>query len=183
MTQVREVGAEALDRWAEVPIRFTVRARVVVRPTPAGFMLSEVPVTPSYEYDYDALEPPTRWRLWDLSQWGFLQAGGGAAAIAFRTPGLELLEGRPDCAALWDIRVHPDRRGAGIGRALFQAACAWARRRGASTMRIETQDINAPACRFYQRQGGRLESATPGAYANHPEQVQLLWSLGLAAPA
>ncbi len=187
MTEVREVGQEALDRWAEVPIRFVVRSRLVVTRAAARFVLAEEPVDPPYEYDYDALEPPTHWRTWDLSGWGFLEAhdGGatvGRAAVAFRTPGLELLDGRDDFAALWDIRVHPAHRGAGIGRALFDAAARWVRARGASEMRIETQDINVPACRFYGRQGCRLEAATRGVYEGHPEQVQLLWRIALADP-
>lgn len=182
MTEIREAGPEALERWADVPIRFVVRSRVVVTRAAARFVLTEEPVDPPYEYDYDAQEPPAHWRMWDLSGWGFLEAhqGGqtvGRAAIAFRTPGLDLLDGRNDFAALWDIRVRPERRGAGTGRALFDAAARWARARGASEMRVETQDINVPACRFYERQGCRLEAANPGVYEGHPEQVQLLWRL------
>lgn len=188
MTDVREVGPEALDRWAEVPIRFVVRSRLVVTREAARFVLAEKPVDPPYEYDYDALELPTRWRLWDLSNWVFFEGLDGAgtvgrAAVAFRTPGLELLDGRDDFAALWDIRVRPECRGSGVGRALFEAAARWARARGATEMRVETQDINVPACRFYERQGCRLEATMPGVYAGHPEQVQLIWNLGLASRA
>jgi ribosomal protein S18 acetylase RimI-like enzyme len=35
--------------------------------------------------------------------------------------------------------------------------------------------VNVPACRLYQRLGFRLERASPGVYAELPEEVQLLW--------
>ena len=47
--------------------------------------------------------------------------------------------------------------------------------RGARRLRVETQDVNVPACRLYHAQGFRLERATPGAYAELPNEVQLLW--------
>jgi len=50
-----------------------------------------------------------------------------------------------------------------------------ARERGARRLRVETQDVNVPACRLYHAQGFRLERATPGAYAELPNEVQLLW--------
>ncbi len=49
------------------------------------------------------------------------------AVLAQRTPGVYMLEGRDDLAALWDIRVHPDARRDGIGHMLFEAATREAR--------------------------------------------------------
>lgn len=186
MIEIREERPPDLAAWSSVPIRFAVRSRFRVRP--GTLELVEERVEPAYEYDYDALEPPVRWREWDLSGWGFLAAfdGGvraGAAAIAMCTPGLGLLEGRGDLAALWDIRVRPEHRGKGVGKQLFEAALAWARDRGASELRVETQDINVPACRFYGRRGCRLAFANPGAYAHDRSQVQLLWALRLDGDA
>ncbi|KAF0243614.1 MAG: hypothetical protein FD180_3218 [Planctomycetota bacterium] len=182
-----EETAKALDDYASVPICFVVnvRYRILAQKSGGGeIALTEVPVNPPYEYDYDLLDHPSCWRQWDLRTWGFLAAFDGAtrvggAAIAFRTPGLGLLESREDLASLWDIRVRPERRGQGVGKLLFEAAKAWARKRGAREMRIETQDINVPACRFYAKQGCRLEAAHPGVYERQPEQVQLFWSTRL----
>jgi len=54
---------------------------------------------------------------------------------------------------LWDIRVSAAERGTGIGSALFRAAEDWARARGCGWLKIETQNVNAAACRFYQKMG------------------------------
>jgi GNAT superfamily N-acetyltransferase len=100
----------------------------------------------------------------------------GGAVVALRTPELPLLEGRSDLAALWDIRVAPDRRGCGLGAMLFRATEDWARARECVGLKVETQNVNVPACRFYQRQGCVLSSVQVGAYPSLPDEVQLIWS-------
>ena len=95
--------------------------------------------------------------------------------MAWDTPGLHMLGGREDLAALWDIRVHPELRRMGIGSDLFARACAWAREKRCKWLKVETQNINVPACKFYARQGCQLRSIHPDAYAEYPEEVQLLW--------
>jgi hypothetical protein len=42
-------------------------------------------------------------------------------------------------------------------------------------MTIETQNINVVACRFYARQGCALRTVNHMAYAEFPNEVQLLW--------
>ena len=59
--------------------------------------------------------------------------------------------------------------------ALFRAAEAWSRDRGCRQLKIETQNINVPACRFYLRQGCVLGGINRFAYREFPEEVQLLW--------
>jgi ribosomal protein S18 acetylase RimI-like enzyme len=76
---------------------------------------------------------------------------------------------------LWDLRVAPGQRGRGVGSALFAAVEAWARTRDCSALHAETQDINVPACRLYERRGCLLHHAVAGAYADFPDEVQLLW--------
>lgn len=88
---------------------------------------------------------------------------------------MHLLDGRPDVAALWDIRVRPDRRGTGTGTLLFRAAEAWARQRGCRVLKAETQNTNLAACRFYQRMGTTLSSVDRFAYPELPDEVQLIW--------
>ena len=63
-----------------------------------------------------------------------------------------MLNGRSDLGVLWDIRVHPDSRHCGIGTRLFEYAAAWLRERGGVLMKVETQNVNVPACRFYAKQ-------------------------------
>jgi GNAT superfamily N-acetyltransferase len=184
---VREAaGAEALAGYASVPIAFEVRSVFDVVEEGGGFVLKERAVAP-YHKDYDAVpgERPTDWPAhFDLSWWALFVAsdGGrrvGGAAVAIRTPGLEMLEGRDDLAVLWDLRVDPVARGRGVGAALFGAAAAWARGEGCRELKVETQDTNVPACRFYAACGCRLAGARRGAYPALPHEVQLIWRRAL----
>ncbi len=125
------------------------------------FVLSERPVEAPYVKDYDGIpgEGPSQWAgRFDISRWGFIRAesGGriiGGAVLAFDTGDVAMLEGRSDLAVLWDIRVSPHVRGKGIGSGLVRSSEAWATSRGCRQLKVETQNINLPACRFYRRQG------------------------------
>jgi GNAT superfamily N-acetyltransferase len=169
----------ALAAYATVPIAFTVRSVLDIAEDGA---LIERPVEP-YVKDYDALpgEAPTAWPAhFDLARWGLLGAHDdgrrvGGAAVAFHTPGVHMLEGRRDLAVVWDLRVAPDARGRGVGAELFAAAEAWARARGCRELKVETQNVNVPACRFYARQGCTLTEARRGAYPTLPHEIQMIW--------
>jgi GNAT superfamily N-acetyltransferase len=132
--------------------------------------------------DYDADERPAQWaKRWNIQNWGLVSAWDhatriGGAVIAFDTPGVSMLEGRRDLVVLWDIRVAPAWRRSGVGSMLFDAATSWARARGCSRLDVETQNINVPACRFYARMGCTLRRVDRFAYADLPDEVQLLWS-------
>jgi GNAT superfamily N-acetyltransferase len=120
-----------------------------------------------------------------VSNWGLLAAYAGderigGAVLAFRTPGVDMLEGRDDLAVVWDLRVHPQWRRKGVGRALFQAAERWAQARGCRQLKIEPQNNNVGACRFYASQGFTLVAVNPFAYPTLPEETQLLWRKDLA---
>ncbi len=146
----------------------------------------EEPVTP-YIKDYDATanKGPTVWaKRWDITNWGIMCAfdGGqcvGGAATAWRTDDLHMLDGREDLAVLWDLRVHPELRGKGVGTLLFAHALAWARERQCRELVVETQNINVPACRFYARQGCRLGAINRHAYGDALDETQLLWHKNL----
>jgi len=190
---VQQVGPEALEQYGRVPMSFTVESIFRVDVVDGGFgglTLTEEPVAEAYVKDYDAYdeEGPTRWaRRWDLSHWAFFLAGDensptGAAAAAMRTPGSHMLEDRDDLAVLWDIRVHPDHRRRGVGAALFDRAVEWARASGAVQLKIETQNINVPACRFYASRGCRLSAIDRDRYAGDPRvahEIMLIWRLDL----
>ena len=181
----------ALSEHAAIPITFVVDRILEVR-LPygglGGISLTETAVTDPYVKDYDALEGagPQRWPgRFDVSNWGFIAArrdgaGAGGAVIASKTPGLHMLGGRDDVAVLWDIRVSPRERGGGIGSALFRAAEDWARARGCRWLKIETQNVNVPACRFYHKMGCTLGAIDRYAYPGQPAEVQLLWWKALA---
>ena len=44
---------------------------------------------------------------------------------------------------------------------------------------METQDINALACRLYAALGCELRDVNPDAYLELPDETQLLWYLDL----
>ena len=183
---------QPLDRLAElaaVPIAFEVRSRFEIREGGAGreFTLIEWMVDPPYVKDYDVTAsggPDTWGARFDLARWGLLaavRAGRwvGGAVVAAQAAEVDLLEGRSDLALLWDIRVAPQDRGRGTGTALLDAAAAWATSRGCSELKVETQDINVPACRFYARSGFELRAIDHAAYPGLDE-VRMLWYRAIA---
>jgi GNAT superfamily N-acetyltransferase len=180
----------SLAEYGSVPIRFTVTSVLDVQPIEnglGGWHLTERQLDVPYEKDYDQPEPPTRWaRHGDLANWTTLAAYTedgeervGGAVVAHRTPGVYMLEGRDDLAVLWDIRVQPVVRGHGIGHLLFEAAATTARQWQCRLLKIETQNSNVAACRFYAREGCQLRGIHTGAYADFPDEIQLLWYLEL----
>ncbi len=173
-----------LEQYSTLPIAFEVTARFVVQPMEqglGGLLLVEEALETPYVKDYDAGEPPLRWRdSFDLSHWAVFMAFQyetliGGSVAAWNTPGLDMLEGRDDIAVLWDLRVHPEYRRCGVGHRLFRVAEDWARGKGCRSLKVETQNINVPACRFYARQGCTLRSIRQDAYREFPEETQLLW--------
>ena len=148
-----------------------------------GFALVERALRAPVKKDYDEEREnhPTEWpQRFDMSNWGVLAAKQrgqwvGGALVAFKTSGVTMLEGRTDLAVLWDIQVAPRARGRGVGSALFTAATQWAIGRECTTLKVETQNVNVPACRFYARQGCVLGAIDRFAYPDLPDEVQLLW--------
>jgi streptothricin acetyltransferase len=187
---------DLLSEYATIPITFEVRSIYQVETLDnglGGLRLVERPVSPSYIKDYDAYEdgPPTTWpRYFDMCNWGFLLAREspisppiGGTTIAWNTNGVNMLEGRDDLAVLWDIRVRPEQRGQGIGAQLLACAADWARQRDCTQLKIETQNINIPACRFYASQGCQLGVIHRYAYAGRPQvsnETMLIWYLRLS---
>lgn len=192
--EVREDSAAALAKYARVPIAFEVREIFDVaerEDASGGFVLTKRRLDAPYVKDYDAIEEesPAHWaKRFDVTNWGFLAAYAvgervGGAAVAFDSAGVHMVEGRADTAVLWDIRVAPQARGRGVGSALFRAAEAWAAARGCLRLKIETQNINVPACEFYARQGCELRAVDRFAYPRFPDEIQLLWYRALSRGA
>lgn len=186
---VRENPDVSLGDYEAIPISFRVERVLRIERPPegsTGFIFSEQRLDVPYVKDYD--QPgnrPTEWaQNWDISNWGILTAVDrgtlvGGAAVAWGTPEIWQLQGRRDMCALWDIRVLPPYRGQGVGAALFSAAANWGRARGAVGMKIETQSINVPACRFYASQGCTLAAVDVNAYPELPQEIQLIWYIKL----
>ncbi len=106
----------------------------------------------------------------------------GGLTLAYKTPGVYMLEDRDDLTVVWDIRVLSEYRYQGIGTILFQKAIEWARDKHCTQLKVETQNVNEPACRFYVKQGCKLGGLNRFAYQEDPltrEEVQLLWYLNI----
>jgi GNAT superfamily N-acetyltransferase len=175
------IGVEPVERLVEhatIPIAFLVERVLQVHVVDGGlggFRFSEVPASPPWTKDYDAIrgEGPTRWsRRFDISEWGLIAAydGGtriGGAVIAPATA--------PRDAVLWDLRVRPEDRSSGVGSALLDAVEQWNLDRGRTNLMIETQNINVPACRFYARHGCQLVGVDTRAYPELPGETRLQW--------
>lgn len=52
-----------------------------------------------------------------------------------------------------DLAVDPDRRSRGVGKAILDAAKAWARERGATHLELDSAEGRTDAHRFYEREG------------------------------
>ena len=189
--EIREVGPEALERYGQTPIRFMVESILQVEEIDGGLggvSLREEAVEEPYLKDYDEYdeEGPTRWpKRFDVSNWAFFMACErdqplGGAVVAYRTPDVHMLDGRTDLAVLWDLRVEPDHRRRGIGSGLFQQVVEWAVRRDCTQLKIETQNVNVAACRFYAAQGCYLGGHQRHVYPDPvSDEVMLLWYLDL----
>ena len=154
-----------------------------------GFLIREVAVEP-YLKDFCVGKDDSvmRWKKsWDLSNWAFFMAFDGdrpvgAAALAARTKEINMLSGRDDLSVLWDIRVDDTYKQQGIGQRLFDMATNWSREQGFIQMKIECQNNNVPAVKFYHKQGAILSMVDEYAYYNEPEyrhETQLIWYLDL----
>lgn len=188
--QIIEIPTSRLDEYDAIPSSFIVRSILtpeLVDGGLGGILLREVPVAQPYVKDYDSYgELPSDWpRQFDVTNWGFFMATEsgrpvGGAAVAFDTTGVFMLEACKDLSVLWDLRVRPEARGAGI--LLFRHAASWSRARGCTQMKIETQNVNVPACCFYQKMGARLGEIHRFGYVAVPaaaHEVMLCWYLDL----
>lgn len=188
--EIKEQDLTNVSNYARIPIAFTVSSVFDVtesREIPGKFIFTERTLSLPYVKDYDAIEGerPVDWaRRFDTASWRMFTAHidesqVGGAVVAVRTRDLTMLAGRDDLAVIWDIRVSPETRGRGVGTALFRAAESWARGQGCRYLRVETQNINVAACKFYAAQGCGLTAVNHDAYPGLPEEMQLIWEKAL----
>jgi GNAT superfamily N-acetyltransferase len=184
-----EIIQEELDHLSahgQISIAFEVRSILELRVADAGlggFILRERELAAPYVKDYDSIgeSRPDNWsQYFDIANWALHSAWiegrrVGGLVTAFRTEGLDMLERREDLVVIWDLRVSSALRGRGVGAALFAAAEAWAKAQRCRQLKVETQNVNVPACRFYVRGGCTLGGIHRFAYPQLPEEVQLFW--------
>lgn len=184
--RIVEEHIRMMPEYAGIPIAFEVRSIFQVDLIDGGLggiRFTETPVIAPWIKDYDAPdgEGPEAWaEKWDISNWGVISAFCddkrlGGCVVAYDTPGVGKLKASADNCFLWDIRVAPQYRGSGIGGLLVEEACRWARYRECLSLKVETQNINVPACRFYAGHGFKLSAVNRHAYAEMPDEVELIW--------
>jgi len=186
--RLADVTEADLDRYSSVPMRLLVESVLEVEPIDGGLgglRLVEHAVASPYlkDYDLDGGGPLDWSQQFDLVDWHLVLAFdgervvGGAASMP-GTPG----GGLGDIATLWDIRVAPDSRRRGIGRALLDDARESARARGFTALLVETQNVNVGACRFYANEGATLVAIDRLAYLGQPgveHEVRFDWAFDL----
>lgn len=174
------ITPDHLEKYASIPISFWATSVYQIEPLDGGlggFSMTEQPVVQPWLKDYDADESPMDWsKKFDLKNWGFFvgfdkETAVAGAAVALNTPEVNMLEKRRDLAVLWDIRVHPDWRGMGFGKIIFMHAADWARKQDCAQLKIETQNVNVPACKFYKAMGCELGMIHKYGYAAMPAVV------------
>ena len=116
----------------------------VVAAEPLGFALVERAARPPVRKRY-ALDPA------ELSAADHaLVAERGARVVGVAAMSVRAWNGRAELSHLY---VDAGARGTGVGRALLDAMRDHARRLGERCLWVETQNVNAPAIRFYRRHG------------------------------
>ena len=176
-----EVNKTSLNKYSEISIAFEL-----IHPKQTDLKYNEVSV-PTIK-DYDAYENPSCWAdHFDTSNWMIIHAyfedtKVGSAVIVHKTNECNMLENRTDLAVLWDIRVHPKYRnmykekGYSIGKFLLSQAELYAHMKwNCNEMKIETQDNNIQACKFYSRNGYTIKYSNPNIYEEFPDEIQLLY--------
>jgi ribosomal-protein-alanine N-acetyltransferase len=82
--------------------------------------------------------------------------------------------GAADEAELQSIAVAEDHWGRGVGSALMDSLCAWARAGGLRTLHLEVREGNMRARDFYARRGFTLAGRRPKYYRDNAEAALLL---------
>jgi ribosomal protein S18 acetylase RimI-like enzyme len=196
MVTIKQVDSSYFGQYDAIPMLVHVNSEYRLDKREKGLRginFVETPVEP-YIKDFRDVETESDvpWRKgwaskWDISNWAFLMAFDdekpvGAATVVTRTEGVNMLCGRDDLAVLWDIRVADEYKRQGVGSALFEAAVEWSTAQGMTQLKIECQNNNVTAIKFYHSQGAVLGSIDEYAYFNDPDcknEVQLVWYLNL----
>lgn len=185
---VKEVNKEQLYEYSQIPMRFKVTSKYELNKINGGLggiVFNEVGTDENVK-DLGVYEKPLQWeKEFDISNWGFFIAYDnetpvGGATLVYDTKEVNMLSNRKDITVLWDIRVAPEYKGKGIGSRLFSHAVEWSKQRKCKYIKIETQNNNVAACKFYAKQGAILGEINEQAYHDEVEdEAMLIWYLDL----
>ena len=152
-----------------------------------GILLKELPVKEYIKNLGQYAKVKKYAEEFDITNWSFFMAFDnefpiGAATVVSKTKDIHMLDGRDDISVLWDIRIHDRYKQQGVGTKLFNMAVDWSKLKGLKQMKIECQNNNVQACKFYHKQGAVLGKIDEYAYYEDIEdrdEVQLIWYLNL----
>jgi len=163
--RIERLGWDAIGTYESVPIAFSASVRVDLDWLERTGEVREVACEP-FVKDYDALERPSCLpERFNVSDWLLFGAFADSQLV-----GGAILAALDNQAWLWDIRVAFAWRGCGVGRELFSAV-----RVSSGLLRVETQDVNVAACRFYAAMGCRVESVHRDAYLDCSGEAKIVW--------
>ena len=186
MIEYKEISIDKLEEYGNIPFYYDTNQKYELKKIKNGLggILLELKDVPEYHKDFGTRTE--RWKeLFDLSNWKFYAAYNAnnemvaGCTLATKTSNCNMLEGRNDLAVLWDIRVSDKYKHQGIGQHLFDIAKEYAREQGFKQLKVECQNTNPAAVRFYHKQGMKLCSINEYAYSDCPNETQLLWYLDL----
>lgn len=185
---IKEVTKEQLNEYAQIPMLLNVTSKYELNEVEnglGGIIFNEIKVE-EHVKDLGLYDKPLEWeKEFDLTNWGFFIAYDndvpiGGATLVYNTKGVNMLRNRTDLSVLWDIRVAPEYKSMNIGTKLFKHAVEWSIKNNCKQMKIETQNDNVPACKFYAKQGAKLGEINMYAYyGEDTDEVMLIWYLGL----
>lgn len=190
MINYREIDESYFDKYDKIPMLVHVKSILNLNKIEnglGGILLEETPVEECIK-DLGVYEKVTKNAAeFDITNWKFFMAFYnelpiGAATVASKTKEIHMLDDREDMSVLWDIRVDDKYKHQGVGTKLFTMAKEWSKSKGLRQMKIECQNNNVQACRFYYKQGAILGMIDEYAYykdADAKDEVQLLWYLDL----
>lgn len=190
MISYKRIDCNYFEEYDTIPMRVDVNSHYELNRVNnglGGILLKEVPVK-NYVRDFSEHAKATKFsEKFDITNWAFFMAFDdekpiGAVTIVSRTADIYMLDGRDDMTVLWDIRVSDSYKHQGIGQKLFNLAVEWSRSNGFKQMKIECQNNNVPACKFYHRQGAVLRKIDEYAYFDDVDsrfEVQFIWYLDL----
>lgn len=192
MITYKQVGKKCFDEYDSVPMQVKVESCYEIKRIDGGLgglCFVETPVK-LYIKDFCSTGDASvrRWsQQFDTANWAFFMAFDGekpvgGATVVSQTSGVNMLSGRDDLAVLWDIRVDDNYKRQGIGKELFNKSVEWSREQNLVQIKIECQNNNVPAIKFYHKIGATLEAVDTHAYYNEPEfreETQLIWYYNL----
>ena len=168
LTAANQAGLNRCDN------SFTVEAELCLHAEDGRISTTVRPVTPYVKrYGPEIHDPRTYIDKTDHAAWLAYVDGHLAGQILVH-------ENWNRFAIIWDIAVDPPFRRRGVGHRLIEQAIEWARERGLPGVMLETQSINVPACRLYERCGfvlGGLDGYLYRGVMPGTREIALFWYL------